>query len=134
MKAKLTIFFSSSNKNQTKCQQGRETIPQISTLSTMQLPFVADDICGNTIKLKEEESDQSVSSTICYYPEQACLFPQYTMIQSPRQILKKLWIIIPTLLSKFIQQVFGYKKAKELSNNLFAKLLQQQSSIWSALL
>lgn len=32
---------------------------------------------------------------------------------------------------KFIQQIFGYKKAKEFSKNLFAKLLQQQSSILS---
>lgn len=32
---------------------------------------------------------------------------------------------------RFIQQVLGYKKAKEFSENLFAKLLQQQSSILS---
>ena len=32
---------------------------------------------------------------------------------------------------KFIQQIFGYKKAKEFSENLFAKPLQQQSSILS---
>lgn len=32
---------------------------------------------------------------------------------------------------KFIQQVLRYKKAKEFSKNLFAKLLQQQSSVLS---
>ena len=108
MKTKLIIFLAAIIK--IKPTVSRETIPQISTVSTIQWLFVvADDICGNTIKLKKR-TYQSLSSMVLLW--ESLLISSVYHNPSLRQIFKDLWITIPTQLLGLFNKFWDIKKQK----------------------
>lgn len=108
MKTKLIIFLAAIIK--IKPTVSRETIPQISTVSTIQWLFVVvDDICGNTIKLKKR-TYQSLSSMVLLW--ESLLISSVYHNPSLRQIFKELWITIPTQLLGLFNKFWDIKKQK----------------------